>query len=163
MSTRYKDVSMLLRATPPISSPYLGTLFYNTPSSLHPNVAYLKWNERLKNRIQKWLLCYHTTWSTAKMNLDQFRNQNNHDQWFSILCRTQMDTLQFDLIQIQVTVAKVSILCNLMSSGNVKNQLLKHTWKFWFIGISFNNCITDSSALHFSAPMLCFHPYIKKP
>ena len=66
-------------------SPYMGTLSYNAPSSWHPNVAHLKWTERLKRWIPKWLLCYHTTWSTAMMNSDQFGNQNCHDHWLSNL------------------------------------------------------------------------------
>ena len=63
--------------------------------------------------------------------------------------------------ELKVAVAKMPILCNLMSSGKVENEFSKYTWRFWFLGIFFTNHINDSSTPHFSVSPLYFPPYAK--
>ena len=89
------------------------------------------------------------------MNSDQFGNQNCHDHWLQIF---GYPPIRFAM---KVAVAKMPILCNLISSSKVENQFSRYTWRFWFFGIIVTNHINDSSTPHFSVSPLYFPPYTK--
>ena len=142
-------------------SPYLGTLSYNGPSSLHPQrcLSEADWTlEKVVFKITA-LLSYYLINHKDKFRSIQKSKLPLPLVFTSLPHINGHPPIRFDL---KVSVAKIPISCNLMRSGKVENQLFKYTWKFWFLGISFTNRIINYSAPHFSAPVLCFPPYINK-
>ena len=126
-------------------SPYLGTLSYNGPSSLHPQccLSEVDWTlEKVDSKMTA-LLSYYLI-----NRKDEFRSIRKSKLPRPLVFKSLSHIsghppIRFDL---KVSVAKIRISCNLMRSGKVENQLFKHTWKFWFLGISFTNRIINYSA-----------------